>query len=124
MYIGIDGESLCGDCYYEKYSFCQECGETQYADDIHYINDKYLCTSCYEDEVYTCDECGEMMEDIDDTFIGINGECLCEEHFLDKYNTCEECGETILIEDLEDSSCPDCIKKKKAACEVKGERDD
>lgn len=49
-YHGTDDYVYCGDCFYERFAICDNCGETDYAEDMYSTEnlDGLLCEYCYE----------------------------------------------------------------------------
>lgn len=85
------GVYVCEDCLERHYSYCEECDEYVYEDDMVYIEceDRYVCRDCVEENYFYCDDCGEYFP-------------IDERNEYDDYlSLCEECYNA-RIEDEDD----------------------
>lgn len=59
LYVGLDDEIYCQDCYYDRFRDCDECGESQYTDDLCYIESEGIdvCEGCYDRNFSHCEGC-------------------------------------------------------------------
>tara|TARA_R110002020_G_scaffold139307_2_gene310133 strand:+ start:3608 stop:4867 length:1260 start_codon:yes stop_codon:yes gene_type:complete len=57
----VQNETICGDCFDENYSSCDDCGSNELQDDMHWCEytGVYVCESCYEDSYFWCESCDE-----------------------------------------------------------------
>jgi len=60
-YTTPNGDSCCGDCYYERFDTCYECDETVDRENMIYIEglDCDVCADCFRSFYTTCAKCGE-----------------------------------------------------------------
>jgi len=87
----FDGDIYCQECFDDLFSYCEECGNTVYADDIVSIDDTYMCESCRDDNYTCCYDCDDYVLDDDRICVGDN--CICESCYQDNYFSCEGCNE-------------------------------
>lgn len=94
-----NGETLCNDCFHEKYSACDHCGDLVEWDDMIPIHDSrgnvnyYVCDYCADRHYYKCEECGDYYEG--NAVVSLyNGDHVCQSCLENRgYFYCEECGE-------------------------------
>lgn len=103
-----DGNSLCEDCFSERYTSCERCGDVYCHDDVYNCDDEYLCQYCAERKGYAeCDDCCEWRSNREET---ADGRTVCESCAED-YARCQEC-ETLGREYRQtvhgEHICPDC----------------
>ena len=91
----IGGSSYCDSCYCELSFHCEDCSETGFAEDSHYIesSDRCVCESC-ADDYPSCDDCGERNSQDSSYHIESSDKTVCESCYEEKYFSCEECGES------------------------------
>jgi hypothetical protein len=71
------GEVMCGECYSEIYTCCDDCDEMTRREELTYTaNQGAVCEGCIQDYVY-CDECGEWYR-AEDTGPRDDGSDICE----------------------------------------------
>lgn len=102
-YTSPDGDILCEDCFDEQCTYCDECGEVIWRDDVVPIWEyrrgervaiEYVCAGCADNQYFRCHECGEYFEQ-DSICIGPNIN-VCWRCYEDGgYITCEDCGDIV-----------------------------
>jgi len=77
---GLDGHYYCADCFWERFSICEDCGETIWTDESYYseLGGCTLCSDCYNRAYFTCSECGCEYEVCDRCSDGCCSECSDE----------------------------------------------
>lgn len=76
-------ESICEDCYCEKYDRCSECDVTLLVEDSHKFDNKTLCDYCYEKLILQCEVCKTFFNK-KELILGMNDEVCCSEKCADK----------------------------------------
>lgn len=114
-YYGED--AYCETCFYERFSYCEECGEGVGNEDMVLIVDKdiWVCQSCADRYYNQCDRCGNYNSE-DTAAVDNNAWCLdCVEIHAD---FCDRCSSytrhdthTVIDPDTEDDMtvCDDCF---------------
>ena len=114
------GNTLCEDCFYSDYTYCEDCGEVVSQDSIIPIlnhmaePDRYVCEHCAEQDYYRCDDCGDYYTR-DGVYTDPQGNCVC--HYCFEHNDwteCEDCGRLVPYENSYSGAddctyCEDCI---------------
>ena len=82
----------CMDCYHENVGMCERCGDTEYFDNLNYVDDldEYYCNYCYENHTTICERC----------------ECCTSNENINQYERdgvlmwlCDECLQVMRAED-------------------------
>lgn len=98
-----NGNTLCWNCYSEKYQSCDSCeGAVKRDDVIGTKNGEYVCQSCIDNNYTTCTICGEIVSDGDT--IHIENQKVCDECKVSHCNYCDEC-EDYFIGDYDKHEC-------------------
>jgi len=123
VYYG-DDECYCSDCFYEKFSFCDDCGVECHLDDMSEGSDGYThyCRDCFDKSFVICQQCDEVI-DMDDSRCDENGDCYCESCFDSSFFQCYECSEIHDIDDKKEGAdnnnyCEHCYDKKYIECDI------
>lgn len=110
--IIANGNAICQECYDDNYVTCEHCGDIEYIDNTHYIDETIVCDYCYNRLYETCERCGATHH-ANQMFNTRDG-YVCENCFNDYYVECRGCGEYLHVDDADycesDSEyyCPDC----------------
>jgi hypothetical protein len=99
-YHDVGGDYFCNECYGDRYTSCDRCGDGVENHDVMSVNhNQYegLCESCYSYLGFSpCDECGEHVREL--TRANDNGLDYCE-FCASRYLTeCEYCHESYYSE--------------------------
>jgi hypothetical protein len=106
-----EGDIYCEDCYFEKFSVCDHCGETHEVDLMTWHEDELFCQDCIDQNFTTCDDCGNLHRDCDITHI--DGNDVCDNCRMNNYVTCERCGDYAHVDnsyysdELDENFCSD-----------------
>lgn len=92
----FDGTTMCEDCYCDRVSVCDHCGEFMWADDAVSDDNTTVCDYCYDNYYYRCDHCDSLVRASDAVTDGETH--LCERCYENNYYRCDNCG-TILSSD-------------------------
>ena len=116
-YEGENSITICGDCAYQYYTQCDECGA--YYESIYQATNRYgetvnVCDHCLERAYVRCENCGVYIHrdnaisayDTNKTNISICRECADE-----SFTRCNKCNEYYDNELIENGLCPDCTQK-------------
>lgn len=61
-YTDDDGDVFCEDCYSERYTTCENCGDETNRDDTYTVEGDSWCSSCYSRHARSCDHCDESYD--------------------------------------------------------------
>lgn len=113
-YTTEQGDSYCGDCYHELYSYCENCDETVSIDDMVYIEnaETHVCSYCADTEYPSCDQCHDRSK-ADDIHTTANGETVCLGCLESgDFAECHTCGDIHPADDItytdDGAYCDDC----------------
>ena len=112
-YSDDNGRIYCPDCFYERYFYCNECGEAYDNDDICMCDGSAYCESCAEKKGYCqCESCNEWHTDT----ISYNYDEYCQDCFDDLgLMFCDKCGEYSDDDPIHynnEDYCPDCAERE------------
>ena len=119
-----NGHHYCEECFYERYSYCDGCGEAIDRDDSYHVEDYgNYCESCWNRRFRTCDSCEEDVHR-DNVYWARNryGDeiPLCEYCRDSNYTYCEVCGDYYPNDDVADFDgkmmCNHCYDRHTATC--------
>ena len=120
------GDTYCESCYYERYFYCDACGETCNLSEQVEIRERgrttYVCRDCAESKGYAlCTDCDTWTDD----YTCYNDECYCSD-CLPEGETCDKCGEYFAREDLTETQenshyCAGCLPRRADKCTMCGE---
>ena len=93
-----DDEPYCGDCYDEKFAFCDDCGaelERGAPGTTPMPNGEWYCEDC---EPHVCSECDDPIKRGEEH--DCDGNTLCEQCFDEKCAGCGSCGTVGFADDM------------------------
>jgi len=120
------GEVYCPECYNERFSRCDCCGELEVCEDMRLVEERsggeFVCESCYVNNYYECEECNETVQETHNVYTYVGGEEWCSECVQDKAFECAVCGELhheemmqvpewVKGEWIDEYHCEDCRKE-------------
>jgi len=117
-YSNNNGETFCSDCFYDRYFYCEKCGETYNNEDQISFNGSSYCEDCANEKgIHECSDC----DGTSDTCYCVDGDYYCEECYCDKFTRCEGCDEDYENSDVKEGPdgkyyCPDCYSEKFTEC--------
>jgi len=91
-HTGPNGETLCENCFYDSYSYCNHCGDVFKSDELYNCDGDYYCEDCADREGYKkCDQCGEWHNE----YFIVDDDCYCNDCYDKHCFYCEDCEEDI-----------------------------
>jgi len=96
--LNVDDEPYCGDCYDDKFAFCDDCGaelERGATGTTQMPNGDWYCRDC---EPHVCSECDVPITRGEEYDCGDN--TLCEGCFEEKCASCTVCSEVGFADDM------------------------
>ena len=97
----------CDDCFYEEFSFCYSCDNTERWDDICIVGDDTYCNTCTNEYFFKCNDCNEYRNN-DYRNTGQYGSYFCDECIFNDHSTCDNCDEITHLENLYHNENEDC----------------
>lgn len=87
LYVGLDDNDYCSDCYYDQFDSCNDCGENDWRENLIYVEsaDCDVCEACLDRNYDTCLRCNEYFRNSRLKPLGERhycGECLRELRIL------------------------------------------
>jgi len=73
----VDCDYYCRDCFYEKFTSCDDCCDTVSNDEVTYVDDRPICSNCMDDYFY-CDSCNSYYHTDDYGGDGFCSDCYSE----------------------------------------------
>jgi hypothetical protein len=120
-YTDNDGNCYCEDCYNERYTSCDQCGDECYNDCVTWIDSEQraLCEYCL-DRFYTCCwHCDQWVRDSDAVSVGYHS--YCNDCALDLFTSCESCCDFVDNDSVTEIDgyyyCDDCANDNYTECE-------
>lgn len=110
-YTIVDDDIYCSDCFDDKFTYCDICGDIVERDSITVIEGEYVCGDCLDENYVQCCECGDYIHIDDSWYSDVTNEHYCEWCFNDTHSYCDCCDRYVLNDDYDydNCCCYDCI---------------
>ena len=114
MFSTDNGSLLCGECFSDNYTYCENCNTIVENEEIRGVDNELLCEDCFNDKATYCEDCGNPVKH-DDAIINASEEPICSSCLI-HYTECKTCEEFVKTNDLNDEGiCSYCEEQGEAS---------